>query len=612
MIRYCSVSLYVTSRVAQSEKLGATVGLGAMGGLLVTAVFVLLSLPWLLISGCDRPATRGPGGQADSQDEKQWQGELYEWAIDNLNRLEEFNSAEMLNQVVERLNQWIQSQEPLEDWKVDPLVATLPKNLAQLPAVKELDRLEFDRYDGLALQEVIWLRDASNWARGEKLDELDQAKSLFDWIIRNIQLEPASFTPDGMPVGQIQQRPWEALLFGRGTATDRAWLFILLARQQGLDAVLLAVPDGDDPSSKRVRVWAPAILSRGELYLFDTSLGLPIPAPDGVKLDEAGQLDVQPATLSQVAGDDALLRKLDVDPTRPYPMRSSDLARVVALLEASPAYLSQRMKLVELPLAAGERMVLTTAASSLAESVKASPHVAGARLWTVPYRTTVQRSQFSQEALRRWLIRFAPFQAVRGGALWRGRILHLKGRFTGEKGATWHYQVARPANEDLAAAVAGTQAAALEAESAAQKAARQAAEKATPRAKKKAAEAAQAAAAARTTAEAAAIDAAMSARGKQDASYWLGLIAFKRGNYGAATDYFVKRTLEASPGGPWTHGAKYNLARTFEATGQFDKAIQQYEADTASPAHRGNLLRARWLKTLHAGDGNPTPSTPPP
>ncbi|MHC4176502.1 MAG: tetratricopeptide repeat protein, partial [Planctomycetota bacterium] len=35
-----------------------------------------------------------------------------------------------------------------------------------------------------------------------------------------------------------------------------------------------------------------------------------------------------------------------------------------------------------------------------------------------------------------------------------------------------------------------------------------------------------------------------------------------------AIDYLRTRTIEASPDGPWTEGADYNLARCYEATGQ--------------------------------------------
>ena len=53
--------------------------------------------------------------------------------------------------------------------------------------------------------------------------------------------------------------------------------------------------------------------------------------------------------------------------------------------------------------------------------------------------------------------------------------------------------------------------------------------------------------------------------------------------------------LDASPDGPWTNGARYNLARCYEQMGQLDKAQQLYLIDE-SPQRHGNLIRARRLE----------------
>ena len=82
---------------------------------------------------------------------------------------------------------------------------------------------------------------------------------------------------------------------------------------------------------------------------------------------------------------------------------------------------------------------------------------------------------------------------------------------------------------------------------------------------------------------------------KEDASYWLGLIAFEQKNYPVAIDYFSRRTLEATPDGPWTDGAHYNLGRTYEALGQLEPAIELFQSDR-SPQKHGNRLRARRLE----------------
>jgi hypothetical protein len=73
------------------------------------------------------------------------------------------------------------------------------------------------------------------------------------------------------------------------------------------------------------------------------------------------------------------------------------------------------------------------------------------------------------------------------------------------------------------------------------------------------------------------------------------LIAFEEKSYTVAADYFARRTLEIFPGGPWTNGAHYNLARTYELSDKVDQAIEIYQADS-SPQKHGNRIRARRLK----------------
>ena len=94
--------------------------------------------------------------------------------------------------------------------------------------------------------------------------------------------------------------------------TQRAWVFILLGRQQGLDIVMLAVPDPD--RSNQPRPWLPALVRGDQLYLFDTSLGLPIPGPGGKGV----------ATLAQAAEDESILNGLDLDESHHYPIKAAE------------------------------------------------------------------------------------------------------------------------------------------------------------------------------------------------------------------------------------------------------------------------------------------------
>jgi hypothetical protein len=552
-------------------------------------------------------------------------------AIDSLNGLEEFNSVDSLREVLMRFNpdrppkadesidpllvvwpqperfrtvvdeirQWIRSQPPPADWKLDPMVATLPKTLAELPQVKNLDKMEFTAFDGFELQEAVWLRDISLSARGDVVEHLDRVRNLFDWTVRNIQIEPDR--PNRIP-----QLPRETLLFGRGTASERAWVFILLLRQLDIDAAVLAISQPptleeivpasvsgpksrpksvsansspDKSAQSPMRPWCVGVLIEDQVYLFDPRIGLPIPAPDGVSIDESGQLVIRPATLAQVAADAKLLRRLDIDSSHPYGVKAVDPKQVTALLEAAPAYLSRPMKLIDSRLIGERKIFLTTSPTAQAERWKAA-HVGESRLWLQPFETLARRLRLDWRVSAVWLRDVLPLfwvyqEQLAGGAktsmdpleydetkqakpsravvhiapLFRGRILYFKGKF-GEEGAARYYQIARPSYEMLA----------ISSETDFEK--------------------------------------RVKLQARQDATYWFGLMAFQRGRYSSAIDWLQAKTIEAYPNGPWSTGARYNLGRVYEASGKPDLAMLLYNSNVSSIGYAGDALRARWLKEM--------------
>ena len=178
-------------------------------------LFMLLAAA-LATSGC------GPaGGQpikitnraADTS--SQWSEDLFSFALENLNHLEDNDCEEMLRstqqrfvaleqpeaaaatlppdallaswpepdmlrQVVSRLNQWVDTQEKPAEWTPDPMLATMSADFRKLPMVESLGQVHYTAYDGYMLMEAVWLRDAarSQWAGGTTADELDVARKL--------------------------------------------------------------------------------------------------------------------------------------------------------------------------------------------------------------------------------------------------------------------------------------------------------------------------------------------------------------------------------------------------------------------------------------------------
>lgn len=474
--------------------------------------------------------------------------------------------SQMPSAVVDQLNRWLGSQKLAGDWRPDPLLETLPEGLRELPAVKALREPKFSEPEAAALREAVWLRDISNRVCGEANDELEKASRLFDWTVRNIQLDPPATQEQLDKLAKAPCLPWHLLAIGHGEAQERAWLFMLLARQQAMDVV------GLELAGERPRRLA-GLLVKDQIYLFDPELGLPLPGPTPGSV----------ATLSQIADDDALLRQLDLDAEPPYPLRAADAAQAKAYIEASPLYLERRTALIESRLTGDEKVVLSLDASALAKRLKACAHIGEVELWPLPYERlkalTERRSPGVQQLSKEFQLLMAVYEHVVKKkseptmALWRGRVQHLLGRFTGDTGANYFYQLTRIADAEIDERIA---------------------KDGGPRE----GEPPEIAQQRRQLVE---LWANQRRDVKHSASYWLGLVAYERENYATAIDYFEKRTLEAAPEGRWTPGALYNMGRAYEAIGDFKEAIIAYRSGESAQQY-GNRLRAARLKAaLEAG-----------
>lgn len=459
-------------------------------------------------------------------------------------------------QIVAWLNQWLRQSEPKSDWQRDPLLDSLdPQLLADAELKSKLTAPElaaqvFEPYDGRLLQESVWLRDISRWAQGEDFNDLARATALFDWTVRNIQLEPEENAPP--------RRPWRTLVEGRGTAEERAWVFALLCRQQALDVVMLEIPSVESsglrvedqqasspqpPAPNPQPFWLPALLLNGQLYLFDTRLGLPIP----------GSGDEGVATLEQVQQDDALLRQLDLEGAQ-YPINAEAAKKAVAHVVASPFELSRRARQLESKLTGDNHLVLSVAPSEVAKQLKAIPGLSGVELWDTPFRTLRDQLTLGKSVRLREALAFEPF-AMRP-LLWKARMRHFQGRrqrdakspedaLDDHREAGQLYTKVRPLDTKIARL---------------------------------------------SSAEERRVDTTV----KQNATYWIGVLSFDDGKFEVAADWLGRSGL-GDADSPWSSGARYNRARALEAQGKFEEAAKLLAEDT-SPQRHGNLLRAKMLR----------------
>lgn len=519
----------------------------------------------LLAGGCSGPARRGttdarPAPVASASATQGMREQLLAGAVSILSALDRYDPQRGAEQVFDRLVQWQHAAGPASGPvpPVSELLESLPAALRD-GAGDVLTRQSFDAVgDVTAIRDRCWLAAIARTARGEATGDLEVAERLFRWTIRS--LAPVSDPPmvpgDAFP-GSRWFLPGEILLAGRASGPQRAWIFIELLRQAGLEGVMLATPPAEGALP---RPWLPAVLIDGEAYLFEPTYGLPVPGPGGRGV----------ATARQAAADPAILEALSL-PGRPYVVQAADLARgLTPLVVADPWSLAPRMAAIDRELAAahGIRAAVDPAAVVARAQASLPGEVGRAGLWTFPWETLARRTLAGASLTAE----LAPLEMPvadptgRGGGLrplFAGRVREFRGDFEGPSGAKAAYLAARPSRRQITEAVAGL-----------------------------------------PEAQAQAITLAL-ARMKEDATYWLGLVMLAEGQDEAAADYLGRMTLEAAPDSRWTDAARISLASALAALGRNGEAAELLRQEGSPQRYGSRLLATRLDREAAGSDGPP-------
>ena len=565
--------------------------------------------PLLLLAGCGTDPRENTAGSQTTKDASQTVSNL-DLAMQAVATIPVSKDNDNASRALHYLNLWVsQLEAPEEKFEKDALLAHTPRAYENSPPLMNLDRRRFDTPDLLFLQQCLWLRDIARrvgprpapsdlqpWLKEQEkkigiteAERLRTAERLFDWTICNLQLDALPPSPKAAKAGPGKNDmqsfpapmrgekgpgywhlPWQTLLFGHGDSWQRSRVFLLMCRQLDIPVHMLGVQD--ESGSGAVRPWLCGVMIKGQLYLFDADLGLPIPGPDGKGI----------ATLEQVVADPGLIRALDVPGEAPYGVTAAELQNVTALMDAEPESLTLRMKMLESALFGDKRVVLTSRPSEMEKEVRKCKHISGASIWRISLESVIfqitqammrQRNPNLDARHRRETFMFFPPHPLA-----EARHLQFQGIFDshGEDsrpGACQLYRNLRLPNSVIENLETSSEARRLfgvreELLPKDAKARRLQLEDSTKIAKVL----------------------------KNHATYWMGLSHFDAGDFPAAADWFRDFTLAGTPDSPWLAGARYNLARCFEEEGNWEEARKLYLADE-SPQKLGNLLRAQRLPT---------------
>ncbi len=307
------------------------------------------------------------------------------------------------------------------------------RNLANQDTLSEWEESEDLLADALTLihPELVGADD------DDRIQKLAQTIRLFDWTVRNVQLvetlpwpdkeiaEKTSIVPDanltdwpaasGTAGPGYVRFPWQTFTYAKGDFLERARVFSGLCHQIDVPVAVLAFPNNDEVADENLKrpydEWICAALIDGQMYLFDTYLGLPIP----------GEKPAQVATLSYLKQNRELLRDLDltveesVEKTN-YPVQAEQLDNLIALVVAAPESVSKRMAGVQKKLTGNNKLKLTIDVDKLATDFSAIEGIGKSVLWHAPYSNHIFRDRYNSA-----LITASYDQNIRQRTLWLAR-----------------------------------------------------------------------------------------------------------------------------------------------------------------------------------------------
>ena len=137
--------------------------------------------------------------------------------------------------------------------------------------VKELRRPDYSALDGQYMASSLLFADVAKGLQVAGRPAPEQAATAMAWVHRNVVRSDATVT--------VAPAKFVALR-GSGNVVERAYVFLEVARQLGLDACLIG-PDVPSPEPASPPFWLAGVLADGQVHLLDPWAGTPLNDAEG-------------------------------------------------------------------------------------------------------------------------------------------------------------------------------------------------------------------------------------------------------------------------------------------------------------------------------------------
>ncbi len=358
---------------------------------------LLLLLTPLLLSGCrDRSQVN-----VSEIRPRETESDNLQTALAIVDGLDNADLSQATSACIYNFNQWIEKHDDDSQWVTPSLLSALPIHLAGTGLVNNVGAKRFFPPDVNYLQEMSWISQIARWIQANEVDhrkiwddhipasvqredraKLQKVLRMFDWTVRNVQLEPLLEYPE-VPEGETRTAPElglpgpgysmavrDNLVFGKGDWWQRARVLALLARQVDVSVVLLGLPA---EFGEAKQPWLTACLIGDQLYLLDVKDGLPVLTEDGsaiatlhgLRQNQKYAVTLLPASI-EASGEEML-------------------SGLVGLIEADVMSVSHRMAILEKYLTGDRQMKLTTMPNTLSRELRTKHAIEKSEIWVPTY-----------------------------------------------------------------------------------------------------------------------------------------------------------------------------------------------------------------------------------
>lgn len=275
-------------------------------------------------------------------------------------------------------------------------------------AIERVLRRVFVPRDSVEVRDALWARIVAESVAKTTDSELERVVRLFRFVLQNLHV----LNDDKVPLALFDR-----MQLGFGRPNDRAWAFASLVQQLKLNSIIIepTLPEADAAKSSVIV----GVLIDADIYLFDMTVGLPIPAlDDDPKQTQIGKV----ATLKQVLASDDVLRQLDLE-GNPYPYQSAQFKTAKVSVIGDTSLWSRRFEALQNGMAKDSTAIIFQPLVSVgsfegvidlvATAVKDQIPTENISVWMYSDERREQRESLSTEQLTGLKMLFDPFQAPR-------------------------------------------------------------------------------------------------------------------------------------------------------------------------------------------------------